>query len=269
MRKMILTVSIWLIAALALVGCASAGKAILPTVTLVNVTLPAESTSSRQVVATFTPTVVGAAASAGASPTQSPPGTALPTAEPTVAALPVVPQPNQRIQMVREDLARRIKLDIDQITFEKLVRQTLPQGAKCSPTPVSMQPFGDKEGIELRAGEVHYIYFSNGEQVLLCVAPAKGDMEVGTMGTGRVSETQKKQIMDLARRDLAQKLGINEDQVSVVSAVPTQWPDASLGCPKRGQMYAQVITPGMQIVLKAGGKTYEYHTSYSRVQFCK
>ena len=30
-------------------------------------------------------------------------------------------------------------------------------------------------------------------------------------------------------------------------------------------MYAQVITPGFKIILKAGTKLYEYHSDYKRV----
>ncbi len=265
MRKTILAGSVWLIAVLILAGCASAGKAILPTVTLVDVTVPAESTQVRPGAATFTPTVVSPAESHTVVQTP-PPATVVPAA---MATLPTMPQPSQRVLMARQDLAKRINLDIAQIQFEKLVTKTLPQGAKCAPDAVSMPPFGAKEGIQLQAGEIHYIYFSNGEQVLLCVVPAKQDTEVGEMGIGRVNEAQKKQVIALAQQDLAKRLGVATAQISVVSATSVQWPDASLGCPKPGQMYAQVITPGLQVVLKAGGKTYEYHTSYSRVQFCK
>jgi len=43
-----------------------------------------------------------------------------------------------------------------------------------------------------------------------------------------------------------------------------EWSDASLGCPKPGFAYAQVITPGYRIVLTAGQQQYEYHTDKSR-----
>ena len=59
---------------------------------------------------------------------------------------------------------------------------------------------------------------------------------------------------------LARELGISADQITVVSSQPVDWPDASLGCPEPGMMYAQVITPGYKFVLEAGGETYEIHT---------
>jgi len=55
-------------------------------------------------------------------------------------------------------------------------------------------------------------------------------------------------------------LHITMSDISLVSAEPAQWRDTSLGCPRAGMVYAQVITPGYKIVLKALGKEYEFHT---------
>lgn len=71
-----------------------------------------------------------------------------------------------------------------------------------------------------------------------------------------------------ARRDLAQRLGIAATVVTVRSVESVDWPDASLGCPQPGMMYAQVITPGYRIVLEADGQRYEYHGSTGNVIFC-
>lgn len=74
-------------------------------------------------------------------------------------------------------------------------------------------------------------------------------------------------LVDLARVNLAQKLGIEPDAVTVQRVEETEFPDASLGVPQPGQMYAQVLTPGYVIELAAGGQTYEYHASDSRLVF--
>ena len=70
-------------------------------------------------------------------------------------------------------------------------------------------------------------------------------------------------IVDLAKENLANRLGIEPEQVSVVSVESVSWPDTSLGNPEPGMMYAQVITPGYLLFLSAQGKRYEYHTSTS------
>jgi hypothetical protein len=70
--------------------------------------------------------------------------------------------------------------------------------------------------------------------------------------------------------DLAARRGIDQDQIGVLSITPKQWPDSSLGCPQKGVMYLQVITPGFLIELAVGGETYPYHTdTEGRVVLCK
>ncbi|MHB0875516.1 MAG: hypothetical protein ACYC5O_05665 [Anaerolineae bacterium] len=65
----------------------------------------------------------------------------------------------------------------------------------------------------------------------------------------------------MARQDLRQRLGLENDGSIVVASVAAEdWPDASLGCPDPEMMYAQVITPGYRIVLTVAGTDYEYHT---------
>ncbi|MBN1249846.1 MAG: hypothetical protein JXC32_19445 [Anaerolineae bacterium] len=63
-----------------------------------------------------------------------------------------------------------------------------------------------------------------------------------------------------AKARLAQHLGVPESDITAVSAEFVNWPDACLGVHEAGQMCAQVITPGYQIVLEAGGQQYEVHT---------
>jgi hypothetical protein len=62
------------------------------------------------------------------------------------------------------------------------------------------------------------------------------------------------------RRDLAQRLMLAEDQVRLLRAEAVDWPDSSLGCPRPGMAYLQVVTPGYRLVLAAGGASTEYHT---------
>lgn len=60
--------------------------------------------------------------------------------------------------------------------------------------------------------------------------------------------------------DAAAVLGVDAAAVELVEVTETEWPDASLGCPDPGAMYAQVITPGFRVILQAAGETLEYHT---------
>jgi hypothetical protein len=66
--------------------------------------------------------------------------------------------------------------------------------------------------------------------------------------------------VELAREDLAERLGLPLESTQVISVTTAQWPDASLGCAQPGEVYAQVITPGFLVWLVAQEQMYEYHT---------
>ena len=68
-------------------------------------------------------------------------------------------------------------------------------------------------------------------------------------------------MTERARRDLAQRLGLNESDIGVRSVEQTEFPDAALGAPVEDEMSAQVITPGWRIRLTAEGQTYEYRAT--------
>ena len=72
---------------------------------------------------------------------------------------------------------------------------------------------------------------------------------------------QKDELVDRARRDLAQRLGLSGGDVAVKSTEPVEFPDASLGAPLEDEMSAQMITPGWRITLKANDENYEYRAT--------
>ena len=63
-----------------------------------------------------------------------------------------------------------------------------------------------------------------------------------------------------ARRVLVDSLAIPYAGPPLNTLEPVEWGDASLGCPKPDVMYAQVVTPGFQLVFEYEGQQYEYHT---------
>lgn len=63
---------------------------------------------------------------------------------------------------------------------------------------------------------------------------------------------------------LARVAQVPTEEIQVVSWEQVEWPDASLGAPRPGRMYAQVLTPGYKVILQARGRRYEYHTDMGR-----
>jgi hypothetical protein len=76
-------------------------------------------------------------------------------------------------------------------------------------------------------------------------------------------------VVDAALRDAGTQLGIAPTDLTVETVEAREWSDSSLGCPRQGQMYAQVLTPGFLVVITSSGRRLEYHTDQrGRVVLC-
>ena len=52
------------------------------------------------------------------------------------------------------------------------------------------------------------------------------------------------EMIEAMRGDAATRAGVSVSAVKVESALGVTWPDASLGCPRPGMLYPQVLVPG-------------------------
>ena len=77
-------------------------------------------------------------------------------------------------------------------------------------------------------------------------------------------------LIEKAKENLAQRLSISETEITIVEATDVVWSDSSLGCPQKGMVYADVLTPGFLIILSANNAEYEYHSSKgTEVIYCE
>lgn len=74
------------------------------------------------------------------------------------------------------------------------------------------------------------------------------------------SLADERRMTELALQDLAQRLAVPVEEISVQSVVVVDWPDSCLSVPVPGQACLQVITPGFRILLRHATTTYAYHT---------
>ncbi len=70
-----------------------------------------------------------------------------------------------------------------------------------------------------------------------------------------------------AKEDLTARLRVSVEEIEVVGARATVWPDAGLGCPQPGMRYKQVPVDGALIFLGVGDTVYEYHSGGRRSPF--
>jgi hypothetical protein len=73
------------------------------------------------------------------------------------------------------------------------------------------------------------------------------------------SEQSELPIVAPARVDLARRLGVDPDELEVVSVEEVTWPDGSLGCPEPGMSYTEALVEGSKVVLGHDGRVYVYH----------
>ncbi|MDX1664363.1 MAG: hypothetical protein R3272_11240 [Candidatus Promineifilaceae bacterium] len=66
--------------------------------------------------------------------------------------------------------------------------------------------------------------------------------------------------VETAREALAGELGIDAESIELLNFEQREWPNACLGLPDPGEMCAEVITPGWQVVLGAEGVAYQVRT---------
>ena len=67
--------------------------------------------------------------------------------------------------------------------------------------------------------------------------------------------------------DLAQRLSIDETEITLVSFENVTWNNGSLGCPQPGMMYTQALVDGTKIVLSANNLQFNYHAGGNRGPF--
>jgi len=77
------------------------------------------------------------------------------------------------------------------------------------------------------------------------------------------------EAVELAKRALSEELGVGIEEIQVVSITAKNWSDASLGCPKPGRFYAQIIVHGHLVVLQVDSTQYNVHTGDGRAVVCQ
>jgi len=67
----------------------------------------------------------------------------------------------------------------------------------------------------------------------------------------------------LSKKDLASRLGIDANKITLVKSTEMLWLDAAVGCPRPGAFYPSGRVPGFQIWLEVEGKEYIYNTDFN------
>lgn len=114
-------------------------------------------------------------------------------------------------------------------------------------------------------GQVYRVHVA-GEGAVICGPP----LGVASVGPAPEGDSETGPVVEASDSDVATLVGQAKQDLEVLASVPAAeielvkfreviWPDSSLGCPKPGLLYTQVLSPGYRIALRARGRRYEYH----------
>ena len=82
-----------------------------------------------------------------------------------------------------------------------------------------------------------------------------------------VKKMSPNEQISFSKQDLATRLNLETEAVTVSGATAVSWRSGALGCPKPGMSYTDVLVPGIWIVLRVDKTVYRYHASTGRKPF--
>jgi hypothetical protein len=126
--------------------------------------------------------------------------------------------------------------------------------ANSSPEEANLTPAGDKTGPESPATGVSPVQPEPEPGETPFLEPVEGGLEAGQVPP---------EILEEITADLIKQTGAARPDIQVVRAEAVVWNDGSLGCPKPGEVYIQILMNGYWIVVQVEGVEYDYRVSDS------
>ena len=90
--------------------------------------------------------------------------------------------------------------------------------------------------------------------------PEGGDAGTLSVPDEGVPLCDEVEIRRAAQELLSKELNVDEIDLPMTSIKKVQWADTSLGCPKEGEIYAQVIVPGYEMLFTNQRTAYKVHS---------
>jgi type III secretory pathway component EscV len=225
----------------------------------------------------------------GAAPADTPSPTNPPIVDsPSEENAATTAEAQEMISLVRQDLSERLGISIDEIAVVSVESVEWPNSSLGCPKPgmnyITVITPGYK--IMLEADGKQYAYHTSKDAFTLYEEqeqageptpaaeqeqekeqePAMDETKIGNVDLG----SQMTRLVEQAKQDLSEQLGISTTEITLESAEAVEWPDSSLGCPKPGMNYLMVVTPGYLVKLEANGEIYQYHADQKQdIFYCE
>ena len=91
---------------------------------------------------------------------------------------------------------------------------------------------------------------------------------VAGQGTAEELTDAERGAAQLAIDTLARELGVSRESIEVDTVKAIEWRDSSIGCPKPGVAYLDVVTPGYKVILRVGKEIHVVHEARNQAFRC-
>lgn len=122
--------------------------------------------------------------------------------------------------------------------------------------------------VTLGVGRDQFVVHATSDRAVICGRPRAPRADARDAKLPPTDALVGLRLSEQARADLASRLRVDKESVTVNLFRPIMWPDPSLGCPVKDQVYPQQPIRGFVIDLASGGQSYEYHSDMTRVVTC-
>lgn len=169
-------------------------------------------------------------------------------------------------ERARQTLAQHLKVAPESIEVIKVEPQTWSDSSMGCGKPGTMALTVITEGhaVTLRAGgQDHEVHVSEAGAVVCDKGPLL-HREQQRSANARGLDV----MMERARQDLAQRLGVEASTIRLAGMQPQRWPDSTLGCPRAGESVQPGPIDGFKLMLKHAARVYTYHTDRKDLRPC-
>lgn len=210
-------------------------------------------------------TVLAMSAGAVSDGMASEPGKEIPAAE-SMVSQSGAPQSKAAAELARTTLARQLKIAESDITMTAIEPKTWSDSSMgCGrPGTLAMQVITEGYAVSLLAqGRTHRVNVS-GASAVVCDHATLTRNELRRPSNARGLDV----MIEKARQDLAQRLGVDPSAIRLQGTQPHQWADSGLDCPRAGETVVAGPINGYRLSLKHNSRIYSYHSDMKDVRAC-
>ncbi|MFW5869218.1 MAG: hypothetical protein ACOCX2_15435, partial [Armatimonadota bacterium] len=176
----------------------------------------------------------------------------------TACAQGNLPEP---VQAAVADLADELNIGQDEISVASFEEVTWPDASlgNAEPGRVYAQVQTPGYRVFLHADGERYEYHTDSGTRVTSVGSGPIDEAPQPAQDDREQLRQRLSMIAAAKRHVANRLDIDAEDVYLAAVEERTWPSTALGVEEPDEAHAQVMTPGLRLVLEARGILYDYH----------